>query len=142
MSRDKTLVANFATLMQARANCRASGNNEWRHIHGRVLKRLADNFLPHGSGIDGDTILSCDDAGWRERFFIHFNFHHMDELGFYDGWTTHMLTVKPTFTGIAMSVSGQNKRDIKNYLYEIFEHALTQTVPDETVRQYYEDARS
>lgn len=49
--------------------------------------------------------------------------------GMYNGWTEHVITVRPSLQfGITLSVSGRNCNDIKDYIAEIFQHALTQTI--------------
>ena len=49
----------------------------------------------------------------------------MNENGFYDGWTDHTLTVRPSLVhGIELEISGRNRNDIKEYLHETFHSAL------------------
>ena len=52
----------------------------------------------------------------------------MDDAGFYDGWTGHTITITPSFSGINLRISGPNRNDIKDYLYETFDYALSRDV--------------
>lgn len=52
----------------------------------------------------------------------------MNDAGMYDGWTEHVITILPSFSGITISVSGSNRNDIKDYLAETFDYTLYQIV--------------
>jgi hypothetical protein len=53
----------------------------------------------------------------------------MDEHGFYDGWTDHRITIRPSLVNdFDVSVSGQNRNDIKYHLAEVFDYALSQMI--------------
>lgn len=63
-------------------------------------------------------------------------FHHMDENGYYCGWTTYILTVKPSFwKGFEITIknggTGLERReryminDTKDYLYDLFNDVFT-----------------
>lgn len=86
------------------------------------LEILAKNFLPSGSGFDaGCRILEVS----KNRIKIQCDFHHMDENGFYCGWSEHIATITPSFDGFDIRLSGRNFRDIKNYIGEMLHNALT-----------------
>jgi hypothetical protein len=88
------------------------------------IKRL-ESLLPSGSGIDSGCKILSSDSG-KDKVKISFSFHHLNDGGFYDGWTDHILTVNPTLTGIELNISGKNKNDIKDYLYQVFEECLNE----------------
>ncbi len=53
-------------------------------------------------------------------------FHHMDENGCYDGWTEHTVTVTPSLIHeFTVKVSGRDRNEIKSYIAETFQHALS-----------------
>lgn len=125
MSRTPTpLYREIAQLVQARMNCMKSGNTTWRDNHQSTLAQLVEKYMPSGSGIDGGTELDLDlSAG--DRLVFHFGYHHMNEGGMYDGWTTHTLIVKPSLTsGVVLKISGKDRNGIKDYLYDTYCHHL------------------
>jgi hypothetical protein len=81
-------------------------------------------MLPSGSGIDSGTKIDLDKSH-AEKIIFYFGFHHMDENGFYDGWTEHTLVVTPSFTGINLRIGGRDRNQIKEYLYDTYDYALT-----------------
>jgi len=92
------------------------------------LDTLQDE-LPSGSGIDSGCKIDLDNST-PEKIIITFGFHHMDENGSYDGWTDHKLTVKPSFSGIDIKISGRDRNQIKDYLYDVFQTVLTGAAPE------------
>ena len=106
---------------------RLSGNDEWKERHEEAIRKLT-NELPHGSGIDGENEIDLGKST-GEKIVIHTSFHHMNENGMYDGWTDHTLTVRPSLIhGFTMSISGPNRNDIKEYLYETFSYDLNREI--------------
>lgn len=128
------LYQELASLVQARLNCIQSGNTEWRNNHTSEISRLVDEYMPSGSGIDNGTAI---DLGKSTGSKLVFNvaFHHMDENGFYCGWTDHTITITPSFSNFDIRISGPNKRNIKEYLHDVYSSALMmycEIVPGET----------
>jgi len=78
--------------------------------------------LPSGSGFDnGTSIESVTD----QKIVFSTSFHHINENGFYDGWTNHRVTVSASLTfGFVINVSGKNKNEIKDYISDIFNVTL------------------
>jgi hypothetical protein len=65
-----------------------------------------------------------DPSSNSERIIIKTAFHHMIE-GMYDGWTHHVITVRPSFNGgIRVTVGGKDRAGIKQYLGDLFWEAL------------------
>jgi hypothetical protein len=65
-----------------------------------------------------------------EKLVFTTNFHHMDDNGSYVEWTGHTIVVRASLTStIEIDVKGRNTNDIKDYLWDVFHHALTQETP-------------
>ena len=94
MRTPKPLFTVIASTIAAIRNCEQSGNVEWLARHRETLCEFR-SFLPHGSGFD--TGFTIDDSESNEnRLVLEFDFHHMDEHGFYVGWTSHKVIVTPS----------------------------------------------
>lgn len=104
------------SLSQAIENCIKSGNAIWQSNHESALASIMENS-PSGSGFDDGTILS---SVQEHQMLFETSFHHMDEMGGYDGWTNHVVYVKPSFDGITLRITGKNKNDIKEYIGDVF----------------------
>lgn len=115
----------FANRVQARQNCRITGNSEWFEKHTIALEEMCKRIMPSGGGFDCGTTIDLDKST-GERLIFSTSFHHMDINGGYDGWTEHTITVKPSLIhGILITISGRNKNDIKEYIHDSFHLALT-----------------
>lgn len=120
----------LAAKIDARLNCIKSGNTEWKAKHEENIYYLIRNYLPHGSGIDGENEIDLGKST-GEKIVIHTSFHHMDEYGGYDGWTDHTITVTPSLQfDFTLKISGPNRNDIKDYLYECFAEDLNREVEE------------
>jgi hypothetical protein len=125
------LYQTLAQLVQARLNCIASGNTEWRMNHERKIIALCKAALPSGSGWDLGTRLDLD-RSTGERLVLFGQFHHMTDAGVYDGWTEHTITVRPSLAfGFTLTVSGRNRNDIKAYLSDLFNEMLSRPAPED-----------
>ena len=79
---------------------------------------------PSGSGIDNGTRIDLAKSNARELHFT-FDFHFMNGAGYYDGWESYKLKVTPAFVGgLDMHITGKNRNDIKDYLYEMYDYWL------------------
>lgn len=126
-----TVITLISQLVDARTRCQKTNNLEWEARHTERLNALARNILPSGSGIDKGTTIDMD-RSTPDRIVLHMSFHHMDDSGFYDGWTEHTITIRPSLAfGFRLSISGRDRRDIKDYLGQTFDHVLGAEV-DET----------
>ena len=120
----------LAHLLNARENCRKSGNSEWRKIHGQRIDDIIQN-APSGSGIDSGTQLG--DESTDEKLVFVTAYHHMNEGGMYDGWTEHVIRVKPCLVfGFQMKIGGRDRNNIKDYLYEVFDQWLREECEEES----------
>jgi len=127
MTTPKTVVYEISALLQAIANCEKSGNAEWKLRHTERIESLVREYMPSGSGVDAGTKLDWQRSKPEKLVFLA-AFHHMNDAGYYDGWSNHFVTVTPSFMGLDVRVSGQNRNDIKDYLAEIYTAALIQTI--------------
>lgn len=120
------LYSELSSLLQARRNCaRISLNSPecFKH-HTETIERLVDQHLPSGSGFDSGTKLDLD-ASREDKLVFVTSFHHMNQNGFYDGWTEHTVTVTPSLSDrFHLRVSGRNRNDVKDYIHESFDVAL------------------
>jgi len=111
------------------------------------LETLVKGFMPSGSGIDCGTKLDFEKSIPTKLVFT-FDYHHMNEHGFYYGWSHHKLIVVPTFDDFALCIIGQHpsrKRHqtdwFHDYLYSTYRYALGATfrysVDTETKERVY-----
>lgn len=119
------LYQHFARKLSAIANCKAHGNKEdWIDRHTDAIAQLSD-LLPSGSGFDRGTTLLQPESN-PERLVFSADFHHMDDGGYYCGWTEHTVIVTPSLAfGFTLKVTGRDKRNIKEYITDIFHHVLS-----------------
>lgn len=118
----------IAQLLGAIANCERSNNQEWLERHQGQLDIITD-MLPSGSGFDSGTTLEQIDNGHGvstpERLVFHTSYHHMNDGGYYDGWTEHNIIVTPSLQfSYNIRVTGKDRNDIKNYIAETFSEIL------------------
>ncbi|HNC58654.1 MAG TPA: hypothetical protein PLP33_24725 [Leptospiraceae bacterium] len=96
---------------------------DWKTRNAEMAQLAIDKLMetaPSGSGIDNGTKLRVDSTSEKIKF--HVDFHHMDNGGYYDGWTEHIVTVSPSLHyGAKLTISGKNRNEIKDYLHEVFE---------------------
>jgi len=118
------LYQKIAQLVVARHNCIEMGNSDWLMNHSNELDFIAKNQLPSGSGIDCGTTIDAD-ASNAKQIVLELSFHHMDDCGYYDGWTAHTIKVRPAFDGIDLTISGRNRNEIKDYLHDVYHTVLT-----------------
>lgn len=123
------LYSVIASSVQARLNCKDSGNTEWLDRHEDRILVLVKEHMPSGSGFDNGTKLDLDSSHGGKLVFTT-AFHHMNTNGYYDGWTEHTVTVTPSFHGFNLRVSGRNRNDIKEYILESFDYALMTEVSE------------
>jgi hypothetical protein len=134
----RKLYQRLNTAVVAMRNCEKSGNTEWQERHERTISDLVYRYMPSGSGWDCGT--KFDTAEWTEsKMTFYGSYHHMDDGG-YCGWTDHTITIRPSFDGIDMTISGRDRNEIKDYLHDCFWTALTQELADDECLSAYVDA--
>lgn len=133
---NQTVVQHIASLCQGRLNCQQSNSVPWFQRHESVVLKLVKSFLPSGGGFDAGTQLDLAQSS-GEKLVFYTEFHHMDETGYYTGWTAHTVTVTPAFSGIAVQVSGRDKNNIKEFIAECFDAALRAELTPERFQLLY-----
>lgn len=107
---------------------RHGGNTspEWEYD----LETLVKAWMPSGSGIDCGTKLDFEKSTPIKLVFT-FDYHHMNEGGYYCGWSSHKLIVTPTFDDFNLKIIGQHPSKQKHqtdifhdYLYSTYRHFL------------------
>ena len=130
----RTVAAAIHGALIARENCEKSGNREWIGRWEQYVYETARNKLPHGSGIDNGTRvkgLTTD----RRGIVLLVEFHHMNDAGMYNGWTYHTVRVRPAFNGLDITIGGPDRNDIKEYLAQVLEAALSAEAPPVAVKE-------
>ena len=121
------LVTAIASALGAMQRSKLVGNTEWADNHTFRLEKLM-KFMPSGSGFDSGVKLDTD-RSTHDKLVFHTSYHHMNDVGYYDGWTDHRITVRPSFEfGLNIHVSGRNRNDIKDYISDVFGEVLNMDV--------------
>lgn len=120
-----TVIAETISAMEA---CKPG--SEWYVKHSQLLADIERDLLPSGSGFDrGTKIIEESWKGFTGGFQLHTSFHHMNDHGYYIGWSDHTVVIKPCLlSGIDCRVTGRNMRDIKDHIGESVFHCLTANV--------------
>lgn len=98
-------------------------NQEWKDKAEDRINEMCKE-LPHGSGIDDKCEIDLTQST-KDRIVFFFEYHHMDDNGYYCKWTEHNLIVTPNFGGFDLRITGINYRDIKDYLYQLWNEVFT-----------------
>lgn len=134
----KTLIESIASSVAAYHNCVKSNNTDWQNKHVETIASL-EKMLPSGSGIDNGTKIDIDRSS-ADKVVLIVGFHHMNENGYYDGWTEHDIIVTPAFIGgVNLRITGRDRNQIKDHLYDTYAYALCQ--PAERSAEKSEDRR-
>lgn len=128
----------LARALGAWSRCEDPARADWRARHLARARAMVDS-LPHGSGIDGKTWL---DHGSREdRIVIHTEYHAMNGDGFYTRWHDVNIKITPSLSfGAEVRVTGGG--DAKDYLQEVFQHALFELVDEFSFNDAAKEART
>lgn len=114
-----TLIQQIARTISAIENCKKTGNKDWQEKHEVFFDNLMQ-YLPSGGGFDSGITLDQEKTA-QEKIVFNANFHHMNQDGYYDGWTEHQVIITPSLVfGFLVKVTGRNKRDIKDYIADCF----------------------
>lgn len=118
----------IAQTIDAWHRCCEAGNSPRAFDWSDWLTALEREHLPCGSGVDCGTKLDRD-RSTGQRLVLLAPFHHMDANGFYAGWTDYEVHVRPCLMfGVDVRVKGRDRNGVKDYLTEMYLHALTRTV--------------
>lgn len=132
------LYRHLASIADAMQRCEQDpARAEFAARHRDAFDYLVRQYMPSGCGVDSGT-RAMHDRCTGERLTFQADFHHMTEHGFYDGWTEHVVTVRPSLVyGFTLSISGRDRNDIKDYLSELYDEALRQDVSPESFDKAY-----
>lgn len=134
--RPRYLYAELANAIQARKHWSPDNNAERFAEWNERIKQFED-MLPHGSGFDSGTKIDLD-ASHADRLVFHTSYHHMNDGGFYDGWTEHTVTVTPAFIGtFHIRISGPSRNDIKEVISQEFDVILETDVTYDILREQF-----
>ena len=105
-------LENFSTHKQVK--------KEWENKHANNLEEMVKNYLPYGSGFDNGTKFNWDESKDNKLVFDT-AFHHMNEGGYYDGWTEHKVIITPDLMNdFNVEITGNNRNQIKEYIHSCF----------------------
>ena len=111
-------IPKLAGALQAMNNCTISGNHEWAEKWDDYILAECEK-LPSGSGIDSGMELIREECQ-PEKIVFSCDFHHMDDNGYYNGWTKHKVIITPSFGGgMKIHITGTDRRMVKAYLYDL-----------------------
>ena len=109
-------------------NCEENGNTEWQEKHESSLHSLMQS-APSGSGFDAGTKLSEEENYTTNRIVFITSFHHMNNEGFYSGWSEHKVIVSPDLQfDFILKVTGRDKNNIKSYIEDVFNGWLSSEI--------------
>lgn len=124
------LYVRLARCVGAYHRCVASGNREWERRWCEEIVDLCKEYLPSGSGFDSGSMLDLQLSSENKLQFST-SFHHMDDNGYYDGWSEHFVIVTPDLgNGYNLRVTGRDRNQIKEYIGEIFGDVLRTKVDE------------
>jgi len=96
----------------------------WADMAEDKIREFCRDYLPSGSGFDSGCYVEIEESR-RDKIVIRCDFHHMNDSGFYDGWTTHRAIVTPCLlSGYALRITGKDKRGIREYIGDTIGHCL------------------
>lgn len=118
-------IPSIARVMDGERDVTQDHWREMAEMHQARIEQIAREYLPSGSGVDCGTAVDLA-ASTGEKIVLTCSFHHMDDGGGYAGWTEHGITVRASLIhGITLGISGRDRNGIKEYLHELYHHALT-----------------
>lgn len=96
------------------------------------VRFYASEFLPHGSGIDNGCVVDIKKSS-LSKIILSVDWHHMDEHGYYDGWSTYTVTIAATFGDMHhIKVTGGRKDEtVKNCIVQALDMAFANDVTEE-----------
>lgn len=110
----------IAKCLVAYNNCLKSNNKEWENKWEDKINELVKNHLVSGGGFDTGTKFDWEKSNHNKLVF-NTAFHHMNEGGYYDGWTEHQIIITPDLMfGFNIKITGKNRNDIKEYIHTVF----------------------
>lgn len=135
---NKTIAQHLSDHIQAMQNCYSKGKTEpdgWYYKHkNKVLFCVAYHGYNYLSNFKIDI-----EASTPQKLVFTVDYHHMNENGFWDGWTNHKITVKPEFNGFDIRITGEDRNHIKDVLYENVNSFLNEKINEEEEHRLFEN---
>jgi len=120
------LYQKLAQMQDAYHRCIDRGNSKWKLNHEEAIRKLVADNMPKGSGFDNGTQF---DFERKDCLIFSTAFHHMNDDGYYDGWSEHKVAVTPSLAfEINVRVTGIDRNGIKEYIAEVFRADLTKEI--------------
>lgn len=117
-------VKELASKLTAYKICQKVNNLDWEFKHKDAIELMLYN-LPSGSGLDNGVKFDWNNSN-ADKLVFTFSYHHLNENGYYEGWTDHKLIITPSLAfGIKMNITGKDKNQVKEYLYDTFNDLFT-----------------
>ena len=140
----RPLFSQIASTLEAFNNCMAATprNDEWAARHTSTVDDLTEQFMPSGSGIDSGCTFDWDESK-PNRMVFNTSYHHMNDHGYYDGWTEHKIIVTPSLTSqFDLKITGRDRNEIKEYLADVFQSALSDEIDHDANGFFSPDLRA
>lgn len=116
------LAISFSALLHCQKNYCVRSDVEANHAE--VINRICKLYLPSGSGFDSGTEFNYEEST-EDCLVLCTSFHHMDEHGYYDGWTHHVIKVTPSLAyGFNLEIEGEDRNDIHDYISDVLHNSL------------------
>ena len=127
----RKLYQAIASKLQAMKNLENMDDvNGWYDKHAESIGGLIKEHFPHGSGFDGLIWLDFNNSTPQKLVFFA-EYHHMNENGYYDGWSTLKIVVKPSLEwGFDFKITGiaRKYRFDNEYFEDVVNSFLTMEV--------------
>jgi hypothetical protein len=105
------LYQEINNLLNAIANCEVSSNDTCYQRHNDRLDML-ETMLPSGSGFDSGTKIDRDKSKPDKKIVLTTSYHHMNDVGMYDGWSDHEIVITPAFHGVDIKITGRDRNNL------------------------------
>jgi hypothetical protein len=131
MPTPSTVISRISGHLSGVSGAAASECAEWVARHESALAWIERNLLPYGGSIQPQCTVMTGESS-PERVVIDVPWHHMNEHGGYDGWTSYRVIVTPSLLhGISIRITGRDRDDVKGYLLDIFGTTLLAPFPED-----------
>jgi len=122
------VYARLARLFDAYLRNIETGNLEWRDKHQEEIDSICENYLPSGSGFNSGTTFDYDRSK-PNKLVLNTSYRHMDENGYYCGWSDHTVTIRASLAfGFDLAISGRDRNNFKEYATELFDSMLREAI--------------
>lgn len=113
------LYQKISSLISSRNNCLKNNNNEWYEKYTEKIEEITNKYFPSGSGFNGFYSFNLENST-PERLVFLCEYQHMNENGYYDGWSTLKVVIKPSLQfGFTFKLTGiQRKYSIDSDYFE------------------------